>query len=134
MDEQIERFTRAMAVERVALGALLALAPRQALKIFGAPSDADTPALRYMARLFGVRNAMLGVMLWQARDDRPRLQQMATLNAATEAVDAVAASVPLLRRQGLDRAAVSALATSLSVMTAFLRLRAAAGSLLSTRP
>jgi hypothetical protein len=130
MDRQdrLEQFARIMLIERVAVGALVALAPRTTLRIFGTPAGVDTPTLRYVGRLFGIRNALLGILLWQARKDPRRLEELATVNAATEALDAVAGAVPLVRRQGMDRAAASAVATSLTVMTGFLRLRALARS------
>jgi hypothetical protein len=123
-EQQLERLVKVMLIERIAVGALVALAPRATLRIFGTPPGVDSATLRYVGRLFGVRNALLGILLWQVREDPRRLAQLATVNAATEALDAVAGSVPLVRRQGMDRAAVSAMATSLTVMAGFLRLRA----------
>jgi hypothetical protein len=128
MDPRLARLTTAMLVERIAVGALVALTPRVALRLFGLPPEADGPALRYVGRLFGIRNAVLGLVVWHARDEPERLARVAALNAATEAMDAVAAAVPLVRRQGIDRAAGSALVVSLTVMAGFLRLRTAARS------
>jgi hypothetical protein len=123
VNADLEISTRMMVIERFVVGALLGLTPGLAVKLFGLPPDHDTTVLRYVGRIFGVRNAILGLMLWDARHDPPRLERMATLNAVTEAVDAVSASVPLVRRQAVDLPAASALATSLSVMAGFLALR-----------
>ena len=128
MNEDLETFTRTMVIERFVVGALVGLTPGTALKLFGLPEEVDTPALRYVGRIFGIRNAILGVMLWEARKDPAQLERMATLNAVTEAVDAVSASVPLVRRQGIDRTAASTFATSLSVMAGFLALRGKAAA------
>lgn len=125
-DEKVARLTMVMVIERLVVGALVGLAPGLTLRLFGAPAGVDGPILRYVGRLFAVRNAVLGVLVWQARHEPERLERLAAINAATEAVDAVAAAVPLARRQGMDRAGGLAMATSLSVMAGFLRLRAAA--------
>lgn len=126
MEQRRHRLLKVMVVERFVVGALLGLAPRTTLRLFGAPTTLDSPIVRYVARLFGIRNAMLGVVLWQQRDDPAQVRRLATLNAATEAVDALSASIPLLRRQGLDRTATAAGLTSIAVMAGFLRLRARA--------
>jgi hypothetical protein len=78
-----------------------------------------------LARLLGIRQVVLGVMLWHSRDDRAWLRRIATLNALTEALDAAATVVAVIqRRDGSPTVApaVAALATS----AAFLALRAAA--------
>lgn len=134
VNEDLATFTRTMVIERVVVGALVGLTPGLAVKLFGLPPEFDTPLVRYVGRIFGIRNAVLGAMLWEARDDPARLERLATLNALTEGVDAVSASVPLVRRQGMDRAAVSTFATSLSVMAGFLALRAKAAAARSAMP
>ena len=96
------------------------------LAAFGVAADEDSPTLRYFARLFGIRNAVLGVLLWQARNDPRRLETVAAVNAATEILDAVAGSVPLVTRQGRDASAIAAVATSLAVSAGFIGLAAAA--------
>jgi hypothetical protein len=128
MNEDLATFTRTMVIERVVVGALVGLTPGLAVKLFGLPPESDTPLVRYVGRIFGIRNAVLGAMLWEARDDPARLERLATLNALAEGVDAVSASLPLVRRQGIDRAAVATFATSLSVMAGFLALRAKAAA------
>jgi hypothetical protein len=85
----------------------------------------DTEAARYVTRLLGIRQVVLGVMLWQARNDRAWLRRVATLNALTEALDAAATLASEgQRRDGRPPAApaVAALATS----AVFLALRASA--------
>jgi hypothetical protein len=53
----------------VASGGLAAIAPGRAIRAIATPKS-DTEAARYVARLLGIRQVMLGVMLWQSRDDR----------------------------------------------------------------
>lgn len=123
-----ERLARTMAIGRMTLGALVTLTPGLVLRVYGLPDGANTPAVRYLARLFGVRNAELGFVLWRIREDRNRVRQMATLNACIEGLDAIAGITPLVRRDGIDRAARSALATSITVGTSFLALRFLSGA------
>jgi hypothetical protein len=80
-----------------------------------------------MARLLGIRQLVLGVMLWQSRDDRAWLRRMATLNALMEALDAAATLVTLVRRRGGEgRPSAATLGAALAASAAFLALRAAA--------
>jgi len=124
MGHRLELAAKALAIERVATGALAALAPDRAVGAI-ATEGSDSEAARYLARLVGIRQVVLGVMLWQSRGDRAWLRRMATLNALTEALDAAATIVAVTqRRDGRPKVApaVAALATS----AAFLALRAAA--------
>ncbi len=124
MGHRLELTAKALAIERVATGALAALAPDRAVGAI-ATEGSDSEAARYLARLVGIRQVVLGVMLWQSRGDRAWLRRMATLNALTEALDAAATIVAVTqRRDGHPKVApaVAALATS----AAFLALRAAA--------
>ena len=124
MGQRLELTTKALAVERVATGALAAIMPGRAIGAI-ATTGSDTETTRYLARLLGIRQVALGVMLWHSRDDRAWLRRMATLNALTEALDAAATVVAVMQRRNARprvAPAVAALATS----AAFLALRAAA--------
>ena len=124
MGQRLELATKALAIERLATGGLAAIAPDRAIGAIATTGSA-TETARYLARLLGIRQVVLGVMLWHARDDRAWLRRMATLNALTEALDAAATVVAVMqRREGRPTVApaVAALATS----AAFLALRAAA--------
>ena len=92
MEPRLQRATKALVIERIAVGGLVALAPGRVIRAI-APPGSDAEAARYMARLLGIRQVVLGVMLWQSRHDRARLRRMATLNAATEVLDAAVAFV-----------------------------------------
>lgn len=119
-------YAGAMLAERVGVGAAAGLAPAALLKAFGIDESEDSPTLRYFARLFAVRNAVLGVMVWQARHDPARLERVAWINAATELVDAAAAAAPLASGRTKPQAAAGAIGASLAVSAAFagLALRA----------
>jgi hypothetical protein len=87
MEHRLELAAKALAIERVATGGLAAIAPARAIGAITTPGS-DTEAARYVARLLGIRQVVLGVMLWQSREDRTWLRRMATLNALMEALDA----------------------------------------------
>jgi hypothetical protein len=125
MEQRLQRATKALVIERVAVGGLVALAPGRVIRAIASP-ESDTEAARYMARLLGIRQVVLGVMLWQSRDDRAWLRRMATLNAATEALDATLTLVRTLRQRG-GRASAALVGASLSTSAVFLALRVAAG-------
>src|ERR687889_637054 len=112
--------------ERVATGGLAAIAPARAIGAITKPSS-DTEATRYVARLLGIRQVVLGVMLWQSRNDRAWLRRMATLNAITEALDAAATLVAVVQQRGGEgRPSAAPVGAALSASAAFLALRAAA--------
>ena len=69
MEPRLQRATKALVIERMAVGGLVALAPGRVIRTI-APPESETEAARYMARLLGIRQVVLGVMLWQSRHDR----------------------------------------------------------------
>ncbi|MFM8772754.1 MAG: DUF4267 domain-containing protein [Actinomycetota bacterium] len=122
----LTRYTAAMLGERVLVGGAAALAPGALLQAFGIDPDEDSPTLRYFARLFGIRNAVMGVMLWRVRNDPRALSRMAALNAATEALDAIAAAVPLATGRTKPSAAAGAIGASVADGAGFAGLALAA--------
>jgi len=80
-----------------------------------------------VARLLGIRQVVLGVMLWLSRGDRAWLRQVATLNALMEALDAAATLLALVQRRGGEgRPSAAVVGAALSASAAFLALRSAA--------
>ncbi len=126
MEHRLELAAKALAIERVATGGLAAIVPGRAIGAITTPGS-DTEAARYVARLLGIRQVVLGVMLWQSREDRAWLRRMATLNALMEALDAVATLVALVQRRGGEgRPSAPVVGAALSASAAFLALRSAA--------
>jgi hypothetical protein len=125
MEHRLELATKALAIERVATGGLAAIVPGRAIGTITTPGS-DTEAARYVARLLGIRQVVLGMMLWQSREDRTWLRRMATLNALMEALDAVATVVALVQRRGDDRPSAATVGAALSASAVFLALRSAA--------
>jgi hypothetical protein len=126
MEHRLELAAKALAIERVATGGLAAIVPGRAIGAITTPGS-DTEAARYVARLLGIRQVVLGVMLWQSREDRAWLRRMATLNALTEALDAAATLLALVQRRGDgDRPSAAVVGVALSASAAFLALRSGA--------
>ena len=117
-----QRYAAIMLAERVGVGAAAGLAPGVLLKSFGISNEEDSPTMRYFARLFAVRNAVLGVLVWDARHDPRRLERLAWINAATELVDAAAGAAPLVTSRTQPRAAAGAIGASLAVSAGFIGL------------
>jgi hypothetical protein len=110
----------AMGVGRVILGLAPFVAARQSSKLLGFPESHDNPTARLMARLFGVRDVGLGVLVFWALGHPDALPFILLFNALTDFGDLGAISIPLLRRQGIDRAAWSSLAFALPAGLAWL--------------
>ena len=124
MGRRLELATKALAIERVATGGLATIVPARATGAI-ATTGSDAETARYLARLLGIRQVMLGAMLWHSRDDRAWLRRMATLNALTEALDAAATVAAVTQRRD-GRPTVAPAVAALATSAAFLALRAAA--------
>jgi hypothetical protein len=99
-----------MALGRIVLGAAPFVAAGPSSRLLGFPASHDNATARLMARFFGVRDIGLGVLaLWALRHPEA-LPFVMLFNAAMDAGDFIAISIPLVKRQGIDRgAALSAL-------------------------
>ena len=107
---------------RILIGLAPIVAASFSSRMMGFPIEHDTATTRLFARLFGIRDIGLGVLVLFAMPD-PRLLGFTLLfNAATDAADACAISVPLLRRQGLNRPAGLSLLLASSACLAWLTL------------
>jgi hypothetical protein len=96
----------AMAAGRFAIGAAPFVAPRISSRLLGFPMSHDNPTARLMARFFGVRDIGLGVLvLWAIRHPET-LPFVMLFNAAMDGGDLLSIAIPLVRRQGIDRAAL----------------------------
>lgn len=103
----------AMGLGRVAIGLAPILAARPASRLLGFPAGHDNPTARLMARLFGVRDIGLGVLVFYAIAHPELAAAIFLFNALTDAADLAVISIPLARDQGIDRgAALSALAAA----------------------
>ena len=117
-----ERATR-VGVARICVGSTLLIATGLARRLFGVPGDQDNAALRVVARLFGIRNVVLGTWVLSARDhggDERRLCYQ--LNAATDATDLGILLVGGVKGEGLWRTAAMGWALGGSALLAWLDL------------
>ncbi len=112
-----------MGAGRAGIGVMSIAAPSLSAKIVGYPAAHDNPTARMMARLFGVRELLLAYLVVDAvrGPDGPSPSVFA-LQAAVDASDIVVQGWPLIKREGLDRAAVSGIALAGVAACAWVRL------------
>ena len=110
----------AMGVGRILLGLAPFLAARPSARVMGFPADHDNPTTRLMARLFGVRDIGLGVLVFYGLQHPATLAFIIIFNALTDFGDLFAIGIPLLRRQGIDRAAWTSAAFALPAVLDWL--------------
>jgi hypothetical protein len=104
---------RSLASARIAVGAAALVAPTLAARAFGFPAAHDSGTARAMGRLFGVREVVIGVLGLRLPDDPEAAGGMYRLQACVDAGDAAAMTVALVKRDGIDRAALSTLVVAL---------------------
>ena len=100
----------ALASARLLIGLAALLAVDRVSAVFGFPHEHITPTMRLFARLFGIRDLGLGVLVFVMLGDLPLLRFALLFNAGHDLLDACAISVPLIRKQGIDRPARAFLA------------------------
>jgi hypothetical protein len=93
-------------VGRIVLGLAPFVAPRLSARLLGFPLSHDTPTTRLMARFFGVRDIGLGLLAFYAIAHPELAGPVFLFNALMDAGDLYAISIPLVKRQGIDRAAL----------------------------
>jgi len=108
-----EHYLYALAAIRILIG----LAPMVAIgplsRLLGFPEAHNTPTSRLMARFFGVRDMGLGVLAIAALHGQASVLFVCLFNLGHDLFDTVWILTPLVRRQGIDRAAWSSLAFAL---------------------
>lgn len=109
----LHTFLIALALGRFVLGLAPIVAPAQASRLLGFPAEHDNPTARLMARLFGVRDIGLGAIVLANLGDPDALRRALWLNLAMDLGDALMITIPLARRQGIDRAAALSLGFAL---------------------
>ena len=115
------RFTvSGMGLARIALGLAPFVAAGPSARLLGFPATHDTPTTRLMGRFFGVRDIGLGVLAFYALRHPETAPFLFLFNAFMDAGDLVSILIPLVRRQGIDRAAVLSALFALTGGTAWL--------------
>jgi hypothetical protein len=98
--------TFCMGLVRIALGIAPFAASGPASRLLGFPAAHDNPTSRLMGRLFGVRDVGLGVLAFYAIAHPETAAFLFLFNAFMDLGDLIAISIPVLKRQGIDRAAI----------------------------
>lgn len=120
-----------MAIVRISIGGFALVATGLARVVFRLPQADDSPATRVLARLFGIRNVVLGLITLSLRDagaeTRRRNYQ---LNAVVDATDVVVLLWPVVKGDGLlqfgGMAGVLGVSATLAWLELLQRLDAAA--------
>lgn len=109
-----------MGMFRITLGLAPFVAAGPAARLLGFPHAHDTATTRLMGRLFGVRDVGLGVLAFYALAHPETAPFIFLFNAAMDAGDLLAITIPLVKRQGIDRAALLSAVMALGGMTGWL--------------
>lgn len=96
----------AMGLGRIALGLAPFVAAGPASRMLGFPESHDTATARLMGRFFGVRDIGLGVLVFYALKHPETAPFIFLFNAFMDLGDLLAIAIPLVKRQGIDRAAI----------------------------
>jgi len=114
------RMTR-MGIARIVVG-LNGVVPSVGSHVFGAPPEQMTHAARLLARIFGIRNIVLGswalMMRDASTDERRRCLQ---LNMAVDIAD-LTVVVPAIARRELRRTAIMSTLLGTSAMLGWLQI------------
>jgi hypothetical protein len=94
-----------MGLGRIALGLAPLLAAGPASRLLGFPASHDNATARLMGRLFGVRDIGLGVLAFYAIRHPETAPFIFLFNAFMDLGDLFAITIPVVKRQGIDRAA-----------------------------
>ncbi|HVV88450.1 MAG TPA: DUF4267 domain-containing protein [Kofleriaceae bacterium] len=117
----------ALGLGRIAIGLAPIVAAGPASRLLGFPAAHDNPTTRAMAHMFGVRDIGLGVLAFYAVLHPETAPFIFLFNAFMDAGDLVGFVSALVRRQGIDRAALTsagfAMFGGLSWLAAWLAIR-----------
>ncbi|MGZ6068602.1 MAG: DUF4267 domain-containing protein [Polyangiales bacterium] len=95
-----------MGVMRILIGAAPFVAAGPSSRMLGFPAEHDNPTTRLMARMFGVRDMGLGVLAFYAARHPEAMTFLFLFNAAMDGGDLFSIALPIVRRSGIDKAAV----------------------------
>ena len=107
MSDLLQLVISGMGLARIALGLAPFVAAGPVSRLLGFPPEHDSPTTRLMARLFGVRDIGLGILAFYALRHPETASFLFLFNAAMDAGDLGSILIPLVKRQGIDRGALS---------------------------
>jgi hypothetical protein len=89
-------------LERIALGAAALSAPAHAARLCQIKAEEDSPATRYLLRLLGVRDIVLGAVTLASRRSPDFARKAIMVNLACQLGDCVALGQEVRKRKGID--------------------------------
>jgi hypothetical protein len=104
--DTLRNLVYAFAIGRTLIGLAPFISAGRTAALLGFPKDHDNASARVMARLFGVRDVGLGALAAWAASDVTKLAFIMPFQAAMDIGDLVSASIPVLKKQGINRGAV----------------------------
>jgi Domain of unknown function (DUF4267) len=114
----------AMGIGRILIGLAPFVAAGTTSRLLGFPAAHDNPTARLMARWFGVRDIGLGVLVFWSLRHPETLPFIILFNAIADFGDLFSVSIPLVKRQGIDRAAIASAGFALPAGVAWLSVLA----------
>jgi hypothetical protein len=121
-------FAYVLAAGRIGIGLGPFVAAGRLSRLLGFPTEHNTDSARLMARLFGVRDIGLGVLVAYCARDPHALWLAALLNVFMDGGDLLSAAVPLVAREGIARGALMTGAFALGGLTCWIVLMLLIGS------
>jgi hypothetical protein len=97
-----------MGLARITLGLAPFIAAGPTARLLGFPAHHDTATARLMGRFFGVRDIGLGILAFYAVKHPELASFIFLFQALMDGGDLAAISIPLIKRQGIDRGAALA--------------------------
>lgn len=129
MNTTVQLLLIAFGLGRIAIGLAPFVAASRAAAMLGFPAAQNSPSSRLLGRLFGVRDVGLGALAFYAAGHPASAAFLMLFNAAMDLGDLGSTAIPLLRREGIDRAALSSAAFAFTGGVAWVALWALSGPL-----
>jgi uncharacterized protein YjeT (DUF2065 family) len=105
MTPTVKTIVFAMGICRILIGLAPFVAAGAASRLLRFPASQDSPTARLMARFFGVRDIGLGVLAFYAIAHPETALFLFLFNAVMDAGDLLSIAIPIVKREGIDRAA-----------------------------
>jgi len=101
----IQIFYILLGVGRILIGLAPILVPKFSMKLIGFPEGHDNATARLMGRLFGVRDAGLGFLVFFAISTPLIMPFALLLNLAMDAIDIISIAISMPKKHGINKAA-----------------------------
>jgi hypothetical protein len=122
-EARMRSLATALCVARAAIGANILLAPRLGSQLLGFPDSQDNATARFGGRLFGVREMALAGYTAAQVQRSVNQPEVYLLNACVDVSDVAVATLTLLGRRGIGRAAFGSALLAVPFAASWLWLR-----------